>query len=217
MSDDTQTATAPGGGQAPEQSDGFASDLQRIEARDARDLQSAALDLADWGDSGEWAANVRLINRRVDRLPLEQREQFNGGTTKDGTALGNDPTTLRAVAANARKSPPPLIEAAKAHDGDEHAALQEMMRDRNGEYWRGKFNEELQARGRDLIREQQLIAKTLQSSFTQEQVDEAIARLRPEMDKPEFPKRFAAALVAQGHSHTEAYAVVRYFRARLMA
>lgn len=140
----------------------FASDWQRQEHRDNADIAKAHIALADWTDSGEKAANLRLINSHLDSLPAEERERYEQNYTADGTARLNDVETLRALALDARKAPAALEALTKLHGGNERAAIESLMPDRGSVYWK---SERIQARYRDLIREGQQVTERLEKKL----------------------------------------------------
>jgi hypothetical protein len=221
VSDETKTATGAADQPAPPE---FRTDWERVtgvksptrdaEYRDFRDAQRAEVGLSDWHDSGEENANVRLINNRLNRMPPEERAAYESGVTADGTRLLNDPATLRKLAAEARQSPAVLTEAAKKHNGNERAAIESLMADRNSIYWKSADSENLQARYRDLIRESEVVHDTIAAS-PKEDLDRLWAFVREHANETGFERTFVSEFVAKGLSVNEAHAAALFFMEKL--
>ncbi len=198
----------------------FRSDLDMTEKLDARDAAGAEIALSDWLDSGEWNANRRLIAQHLERMAPEEREKYETGTLENGTRLLNDPETLRALAAEARQSPEFLVKAAElGYDGNEFAALVDIMRDRSGPYWKGEHADVLQGRYRDLARVAEGVEQSCEAK--PDYRERFLEECRKRINEPDFFKQGVAWLVEQlveqqGYSKEEkAHAIADYVRRRV--
>lgn len=190
----------------------FASDLQRIEYQDAQDRQHAHLALADWQDMDggvEYAANMRLINRHLDRMPAERRAELESGRNL------NNPEVLRQLAAEAREAPAADLEKkAEQFGGDERKYLESLMRDRGSEYWRGPMAEELQAAYRDRVRLAHGVREWMDANYPKDQLERDVANFRTHRWDAAYEAKYVAEFKARGGTANEAFAVLEYLKSR---
>lgn len=108
-----------------------------------------------WGTEAK--LNKNLVKGLIASAPGDVPDQILGARLADGTPLGSHPDTLRWLADIARQINPVATvvpgagtNAAQAIE-TELAGLQEQMKDKTSNYWKGPTAEKLQQRYRDLI------------------------------------------------------------------
>lgn len=109
----------------------------------------------EWGS--EYKLNVNLIGNLLDGAPEGVKDNVLGARLANGTALGDDPATLRWLASLAREVNP-VATVVPGSGGNavqaietEIANIEKLMGDRNSEYWKGPTANKMQSRYRDLI------------------------------------------------------------------
>jgi len=208
----------------------FASDWQRREYRDKQD--SLRLERTE-ANNGEFASDERIIASTIGRLSPEEKKRYQSGALADGTSFRLDPETRRAlVDASLATVPAALAEAAKRHGGNQKTAIEEMMRNRSGPYWKGPDSELLQRTYRECIRSaaqaptnasnasapaRSAAPAKAAGSVSIDQVDmgRVFAYAREHRSDPKAYEKGIAELTGAGVSPKDAKAVADYVRSQL--
>lgn len=112
-----------------------------------------------WG--ADYKRNVNAVNNLVASMPSSLSDRLLAGRTADGRKIGNDPEMIAWLSSMARELNPAatLVTAGTTDAGKSVASriadIETMMKDRNGEYYRGPKSAGLQAEYIELVTAQQ--------------------------------------------------------------
>jgi len=125
--------------------------LAETDQKDTDDTEDALR--SEWGN--EYRVNMNKIHGMLDGAEKGIKEQLMGARLGDGTMLGSNPAVLKFLADLALIQNPTttLVPAGRDLHGslaEELKDLQNMMRNKTGEYWKGPKAEGHQARVREL-------------------------------------------------------------------
>ncbi len=201
----------------------FKSALQEAEHLAQSQRETARNELAiEWGN--ELEPTLRAIDSHIQAMQPDRREALNAVNDK-GVHRLLDAGELKKLGAEARQPPAALAELAKKdYGGDQRRALEHMMKDRRGPYWRGPDAERHQAAYRDLVRAEEAETKVVEAHYADAKNakarDDAMAWLRTEsskvgFDEAAFVQQEIGKLIAKGVSPARARATANYFRKRL--
>lgn len=108
-----------------------------------------------WG--ADYKRNVNAVNNLVAAMPTGLGDRLLAGRTADGRKIGNDPEMIAWLSSMARELNPAatLVPAGTSDVGKSVASriadIETMMKDRQGEYYRGPKADALQAEYRELV------------------------------------------------------------------